>query len=404
MSRAERTQGVAAGILVIAVGLSVRFPITSISPLLGEVAAAYGLSAPGLAVLSAIPVLLFGLASPLAPLLVSRLGLERAITVLLAALALATLLRPLSAPTLFAGTVLVGAAIALLGILAPQIIRHALPRRGGFWTGIYTTSFGISAAAGAAAAIPLLHLLDDRVAPALMAWGVPLLIALGLAIGCAPRLGLGRSAGPQRGAAPAESIVRARGLWPVTGFFGCQALIYFSLTAWLPTIAVDRGMQPAQAGLLLAWLSIAGLPASLLAPTLAARPRWRTPLIAGIAVLSALGLIGLAFGPVPLAPVMVAVLGIAQSAAFGIAIALIVFTAPSVAQTAPFSAISQGVGYAVAATGPLLLGLLAQAGIPWSLILLMLTLASFGELCFGVAGSRASQTPAPGDPPSAPKE
>ncbi|UOQ59601.1 MFS transporter [Leucobacter rhizosphaerae] len=393
MSRAERAQGVAAGILVIAVGLSVRYPITSISPLLGEIAAAYRLPASGIAVLSAIPVLLFGLASPLAPLLVSRLGLERAITVLLATLALATLLRPLSAPTLFAGTVLVGATIALLGILAPQIIRHALPHRGGFWTGIYTTSFGVSAAAGAAAAIPLFHLLGDRVAPALTAWGIPLLIALGLAIGFAPRLGLGRSAGPQRSAAPAESILRARGLWSVTGFFGCQALIYFSLTAWLPTIAVDRGMAPAQAGLLLAWLSIAGLPASLLAPTLAARPQLRTRLIAGIAVLSALGLVGLAFGPVALAPVMVAVLGVAQSAAFGIAIALIVFTAPSVAQTASFSAISQGVGYAVAATGPLLLGLLAQAGIPWSLILLMLTAASLGELWFGIVGSRASQEP-----------
>lgn len=400
MSRAERTQGVAAGVLVIAVGLSVRFPITSVSPLLTDIADTYHLSAPGISVLSAIPVLLFGLASPLAPLLVSRLGLERAITVLLAALALATLLRPLSSPTLFIGTIVVGAAIALLGILAPQIIRHALPRRGGFWTGIYTTSFGISAAAGAAVSVPLFHLLGDRVAPALTSWGIPLLIALGLAIGFAPRLGLGLSAGPRRGGAPAESILRARGLWPVTGFFGCQALIYFSLTAWLPTIAVDRGMEPTQAGLLLAWLSVAGLPASLLAPTLASRPGLRTPLISGIAILSALGLTGLAFGPIPLAPIMVAVLGIAQSAAFGIAIALIVFTAPSVAQTASFSAISQGAGYAVAATGPLLLGLLAQGGIPWSMILLMLTVASLGELVFGIISSRASQgPPREADPP-----
>ena len=101
---------------------------------------------------------------------------------------------------------------------------------------------------------------------------------------------------------------------------------------------------------------------------------------------------------------MVAVLGIAQSAAFGIAIALIVFTAPSVAQTASFSAISQGVGYAVAATGPLLLGLFAQAGIPWSVILVMLTVASLGELCFGIAGSRASQGPSRGAAPRPPSE
>lgn len=389
MSEGKR-QGFAGGVLVVAIGLSVRFPITSVSPLLSEVGDAFSLSAAGLAVLSAIPVLLFGLTSPLAPLLVSRLGLERALTVLLALLAVATLLRPISAPLLFVGTVIVGGVIALLGILAPQIIRHALPRRGGFWTGIYTTSFGVSAAAGAAFSVPLFHALHEQVALSLAAWGVPLLIALGLVIGFAPRLGLSRPVRQSSGSG-STSVLRAPGVWAVTGFFGCQALIYFSLTAWLPTIAVDRGLDPTHAGLLLAWMSVAGLPASLLAPTLASRPRLRTGLIASIAALSALGLVGLALGPLVLAPLMVAVLGVAQSAAFGLAIALIVFTAPSVAQTASFSAVSQGVGYAVAATGPLLLGLLAQIGIPWALILLLLTLASLGELCFGIVGSRASQ-------------
>lgn len=390
MSTPERRHGIAAGVLILAVGLSVRYPITSVSPLLGEIAAAYHLSASGLAVLSAIPVLLFGLASPLAPLLVSRLGLTRAISVLLAALAAATLLRPLSPSLLFSGTVAIGAAIAILGILAPQVIRHALAARGGFWTGVYTTSFGVSAAAGAALAVPLLHLFDDRVAPALMSWGIPLLIAVGLALAFGPRVGAGPAA---RGAAKKiahGSVFRTRGIWAVTGFFGCQALIYFSLTAWLPTIAVDRGMPAPQAGLLLAWMSVAGLPASLLAPTLAGRRSLRTRLIVGVGVLSMLGITGLALGPLALAPLMVAVLGVAQSAAFGLAIALIVFTAPSAAQTAAFSATSQGIGYAAAALGPLLLGVLVQAGVEWSGAVLLLAVAAAGELAFGVVGSRAS--------------
>ncbi|RGE22002.1 MFS transporter [Leucobacter sp. wl10] len=390
MSSPDRRQGAAAGVLILAVGLSVRFPITAVSPLLTDIGEAYALPPSGLAVLSAIPVLLFGLASPLAPLLVSRFGLAQAISVLLAALAAATLLRPLSAPLLFGGTVVAGAAIALLGILAPQIIRHSLPARGGFWTGVYTTSFGVSAAAGAALAVPVLHLLDESVSAALMSWGIPLLIALALALALGPRI---RAGGPSAHHAPDRprgSLFRARGIWSVTGFFGCQALIYFSLTAWLPTIAIDRGMAPAQAGLLLAWMSVAGLPASLLAPTLASRPRLRTRLIAGVAVLSAVSLAGLAFGPLALAPLTVAALGVAQSAAFGLAIALIVFTAPSAAQTAGFSAIGQGIGYAFAAAGPLLLGLLAQAGLDWSAMLAVLVIVALCELAFGIAASRAS--------------
>lgn len=391
----------AAGTLVFAVGLSVRFPITSVSPLLAEIGKTYHLPASGLAVLSAIPVLLFGLASPLAPWLVSRLGLERALTVLLAALALATLLRPLAAPALFAGTIVVGATIALLGILAPQIIRRSLPRRGGFWTGIYTTSFGLSAAAGAAFSVPVLHLLDDRVGPALAAWGVPLLVATGLALAFGTRLRAAQAAEPHR-PQRFRSAICARGIWAVTGFFGAQALIYFSLTAWLPTIAADRGMPPADAGLLLAWMSVAGLPASLVAPTLASRRRLRVPIIAAVSCLSAIGLAGLAFAPLALAPLMVAVLGIAQSAAFGLGIALIVFTAPSAAATATFSALSQGIGYAAAATGPLLLGLLAQLGLSWAAILSVLLIAAAAEAAFGITAARASAPgPEPGAPPTA---
>lgn len=386
-----RRSGIAAGILVLAIGLSVRFPITSVSPLLGEIGAAYALPPSGLAALGSLPVLMFGIASPFAPLLVRRLGLSRTITILLALLALATLLRPLATPLLFAGVVIGGATIATLGVLAPQFIREFLPQRSGFWTGVYTTAFGVSAASGAALAVPLLGALDGNVAAALSAWVVPLLIACALALGLGPAIRSAPSPLPVDGGdRRRRSPFRARGVWAVTGFFGCQGLIYFTLTAWLPSIAIDRGLAPAEAGLLLAWLSIAGLPASLVAPTLAARPRLRTPLIVTVALLSIGALLGLAFAPIAAAPVLVALLGVAQSGAFGLAIALIVFTAPSNAETAAFSAVSQGVGYAFAATGPLLFGVFAQQGIPWATALLLLVAVAVGELGFGIAASRAS--------------
>ncbi|MFD5598475.1 MFS transporter [Leucobacter sp. NPDC058333] len=393
MSSPSRRQGVAAGILTVAVGLSVRYPITSVSPLLGEIRDAYGLSHTAIAVLTSIPVLLFGLASPLAPALVARLGLSRSISILLAALAVATLVRPLAPVPLFAGTVIVGATIALLGILAPQIIRHSLAAKGGFWTGVYTTSFGVSAATGAALSIPLFHAFGDRAGAALAAWSVPLLIATALALVFSRRVDGGVAGGASPGDQPRTSVFRARGLWPVTGFFGCQALIYFSLTAWLPTIAISRGADPAQAGLLLAWMSIAGLPASLIAPSLASRARWRIGLLVGTATLAIAGLLSLAFAPTTLMPVAIAVLGIALSSAFGLSIALIVFTAPSIAQTASFSAVSQGIGYGAAAAGPLVPGLLVESGVGWSAVLVMLAIVALGELAFGVAGARASRTP-----------
>lgn len=391
MTTRSRGTLIAAGIMVLAIGLCVRFPITSVSPILTALGDHFGLGETGLAILTATPVLLFGLASPIAPVLVRRLGLEGALLLLLVALAIAGLLRPLNTPLLFVGTVIVGAAIALLGILAPQLIRHFLDKRAGLWTGIYTTSFGISAAVGAALTVPLFHALSDQASLTLIAWGVPLAGSAAVGAILLPRLRRASPAATSSARPQAGPITRAPGLFAVTGFFGCQALIYFSLTSWLPTVYTDRGLAPADAGLLLALMSIAGLPASLLAPTLAAKPALRTPLIVGLSVLSAIGLMGVAFGPTALAPLAVSLLGIAQSAAFGIAIGLIIFTAPSVAQTSAFSAFAQGAGYTLAALGPLAMGLLAAAGVPWSLIVGGLIVAVIGEACFGVAASRASQ-------------
>lgn len=388
----HRRPGIAAGILIVAVGLSVRFPITSVSPLLSNLGADYSLSPSALAVLTAIPVLLFGLASPLAPLLASKLGLAKSLSVLLAALALASLLRPLNAPLLYTGTVVVGGAIALLGILAPQIIRQSMPDRAGLWTGIYTTMFGMGAAAGAACAVPLMHLFGGSSAASLTAWGVPLLVAAGLALALGPSLGSAPTAAAHHADGPAPLIFRAHGLWVVTGFFGFQALVYFALTSWLPTMLTARGMPQAEAGLQLAWMSLAGLPASLIAPVLASRPRLRAPLTGAVGLLATVGLLGLAYAPLSFAGTMVVLLGIAQAAAFGLAIALIVFTAPSLAQTASFSAVSQGVGYALAAAGPLLMGLLVQAELSWPMVTALLITAAVGEGVFGVLASRASNT------------
>lgn len=386
----QRRQGVAAGILVVAVGLSVRFPITNTSALLGEISAGYGLPQTALAVLSTIPVILFALAAPLAPLLVAKLGLSRSLSLLLGVLSVATLLRPLGPAPLFVGTALIGASIAVLGILAPQIIRSALATRAGLWTGVYTASFGVSAATGAALSVPLFHAFGDNVGQALAAWGVPLLVALGVALAFGRRIGapgpVRRSARPDAGA----SIWRARGLWPVTGFFACQALLYFTLTAWLPTIAVDRGASAAQSGLLLAWMSVAGLPAALFAPMLASRARWRTPMLVATATLATVSLVGLAIAPLAALTLVVAVLGVALSSAFGISVALIVLAAPNSAATAAFSAVVQGVGYAIAAMGPLVSGLLVGVGISWPVVIAGLAGVALLEVGFGIASARAS--------------
>lgn len=391
-----------AGVLVVGIGLSVRSPITSVSALLPEIDAAYDFSAAGLATLSAIPVLLFGLAAPLAPVVARRFGVDRAAAILLTALGVAMLLRPLGATALIVGTVVVGASISLLGILTPQLVRTHLGRRRGLWSGVYTSVFGVSAALGAALAMPLFDALGGDAALALLVWALPICLVAIFALLAAPRLATSAAgAGEPAPAAGDGSILRAPRVWSVTGFFGCQALIYFALTAWLPTIVIDRGADAATGGLLLAWLSVAGIPAALLAPAVAARFSSQSTMTALVSVLSAVGLAGLAFAPASSAVAFVAVLGVAQSAAFGLAVGLIVQKAPSAARTAAFSAVAQGVGYAIAALGPLALGMFSTAGVGWSTLLAALLAVVAAQLVFGVFAGRPLQPTEPASPPPA---
>jgi CP family cyanate transporter-like MFS transporter len=158
----------------------------------------------------------------------------------------------------------------------------------------------------------------------------------------------------------------------VTAFFGSQALCFFAMTAWLPTIFASRGMHAAEAGWLLAWMSIAGLPASLVIAVVAGRRPSQSVVALVVSALSAVGMAGVAWAPEASAALFVAVLGFAQGAAFGLAVMLIVLKAPPHGSIAGFSALAQGVGYAFAALGPLTLGLLHAAGLRWPVVVSLL--------------------------------
>jgi CP family cyanate transporter-like MFS transporter len=101
-------------------------------------------------ILTTIPVLCFGIFGPLAPMLSSRIGIERTIFVLFLVLTAAIGLRyfefkiPLVLSTLAAG-----AAIGMAGVLLPVVIRRDFPHHIGLMTGFYTMVLSAGGATGA---------------------------------------------------------------------------------------------------------------------------------------------------------------------------------------------------------------------------------------------------------------
>jgi len=143
---------------VILLALNLRPLVVAVSPLVGVIRADTGMSAATAGLLTTLPVLCFGALAPLAPRVGRRLGVELTLLltmVVITAGAAVRLLPPVA--TLMAGTVLIGAGIALANVLLPSVIKRDFPTRTGTMTGLYTMTLSGGPAIAAGTTIPLVQ-------------------------------------------------------------------------------------------------------------------------------------------------------------------------------------------------------------------------------------------------------
>ncbi|MCD4853537.1 MFS transporter [Arthrobacter sp. AK01] len=343
---------------LVMVSVNLRPAITTVAGVMNQVPGVFGLDPALLPLLGTLPVLAFGISGPMGPWLARRLGTGRAVAVALLVLAAALVVRATVPALLLPGTFLAGSAIMTASVLVPQIVKAN--RGSGWWTGLCTMGFGLGAALGAGLVQPLEQAFGGNLHSALAVWAVPALVGAFLI----QRSGGRPTAAPTSagtatiGAGPATPLRKQGTAWAVTAFFGLQAMLYFAITSWLAVYLVSRGLSPADAASLLAWFSLAGLPASLLAPVVAGRPAVLRIMAPGLGMTVALALLGVLSAPAELQFLAVGILGVVQSAGFGLAMALVVIRSAGPPSAGRLSAMSQGLGFALASLGPLLAGLL----------------------------------------------
>lgn len=404
---ARRTAWILVALALVSINL--RPAITTIAGTMGQLQAGFGLDAHLLPLLGALPVLAFGVSAPCGPWLARRLGSGRAVAAALLVLAAALILRVFVPGLLLPGTFLAGASIMTASVLVPQIVKAN--RGTGWWTGLCTMGFGLGAALGAGLVQPLQQALGGSLAWALAVWAVPALLGAALIhrtgqpAGRPDGTGETETGGPTSGAGLQKTTTaggatgetgtiplrKQRTAWAVTAFFGLQAMLYFAITSWLAVFLVSKGQTVADAAGLLAWFSVAGLPASLLAPVLAGRRAVLKVMAPGLGLLVAAALIGVLTAPVALQFLMVGVLGIVQSAGFGLGMALVVIRSTGPQSAGSLSAMSQGLGFALASLGPLGAGFLHELSGGWDVPFWVLAAEA---VLLAVAGFLAVRGPA----------
>lgn len=362
--------GVGFAIAVVVVALNLRLAVASVGPMVDRLKSDLGLSSIGASVLTAVPVFCFGGLAMLGPWLARRLGLRRAVVVLLGAIVVGLVVRvgP-DLATLFAGTVIVAGGIAAANVLLPVIIKREFPASAGLMMGLYTTAVVGSASAGAGLTVPISDAIGHGWRGGLGIWALAAAIALVLWL---PHV---RGDHPLVVAEPGHvsaQLRRDRLAWMVTAFFGLQSLSFYAVLSWLPSLYQDHGYSSAAAGGLLSVSTLVQIPVALVLPSVATRMRSQVGLVTAATALTGIGLTGLLVAPTMLAGLWVVILGIGQGATFTLALTLLVLRTRTHGATAQLSAMAQSIGYLFAGLGPLVVGALHSASAGWHLPIVFL--------------------------------
>lgn len=244
-----RAQGlVLVGILAVAVNL--RSSITAVGPLVPIIRDSTGQSNVALGLVAGLPVLAFGLVSPVAPLLGRRFGLGRSLAGAMGLLTVALALRSSGGfGALLVGTALMGAAIAVGNVLVPALVKGAFPDRAGALTSLYGAVVVLGAGVATAIAVPVAEATSWQLS--LGVWVVPAglaVVAVTWASRAHSRAGTTPGAGPVAERVPTAGLLRDNVAWHVTAFMGLQSTLFYVVFSWWADIVGTKGVGEAQAG------------------------------------------------------------------------------------------------------------------------------------------------------------
>jgi MFS transporter, CP family, cyanate transporter len=338
----------------------------------------------GRSLLVTIPVICFSLAAFAGPPLSARLGEERGLLLMCAALCAGLALRPWwPSFSLFAGTILCGLAVAVMNVMMPSVLRRRFPKHMGEMTAAYTMSLSVGASLAAGFTVPLVSVTGGKVALALAVWAVPAAIAFAVWL---PQI---RAALPGNRAAGADiGLLRDFQAWQIMLFFGLQSALYYTLLSWLPTIYRDRGSSPTAAGAVLGVMAALGILGNLAAPLLAQRTGNARLVVLVTTAVTAVGLVGVVLVPTQLSLVWATLLGVGTSGTFSVTLLLIASRAHDAVIAARLSSMAQGFGYMISALGPLVAGLLHSVSGGWDLPLAVTIGVCGAQLASGLVAAR----------------
>ncbi|MFT4085271.1 MAG: MFS transporter [Nocardioides sp.] len=351
--------------------LTLRTAVTSLTPLLDRIGDTLGFGSTTTGVFGMLPTVMFAVGGLVAPWLGRRLDLEPTAMIGVVVTALGIGLRAVAPGT--AGLLLLS-ALALLGmgignVVLPPLVKRYFPDRVAGLSTAYLTCLQLGTTLPALITVPVADAAGWRVSLALWAI-IPVLAVVPWAV-----ILLRRGHPAHRAPEPEEhlkAVWRSPLAWGMAAMFGMTSLITYSFFTWIPKVLTDAGGSDSLGGTMVGLFSAIGFSATVVAPTICARMRNPFPVALGCSACLVLGLAGLLWAPMSGTVVWVIAVGLAVST-FPMALTLVNLRTRTHAGSASLSGFTQGIGYAAASAGPLLVGVLRDVtggwAVPFGLIL-----------------------------------
>ncbi len=364
-------------LLVLATALVMRAPINALGPVAQDVINTLGIGYTAYGFVAALPIFLFGLASPVVSRLLQRFSGEHLFLAGLLLLIVGAWGRGAHETALFiAGTVVMGFGITQLNVLMPAVIKTGFGERWPVMMSAYAALIGVSGAAGVALSGPLAEMSGDF-SWSLRFWSVAAIPAILLLLTL--RCGF---AVEDAASVPARNFSFSP--WLVATLVvltGLQAALNSTMSLWLPAVFTARGFTPAEAGGFVTVLLLASIAGSFAVPTLTKLcPNFTVRVVTVALLFAVLFLLPDVFPPVATALVA----GFAQGVFVAESFAMPAKKTDGFERLVALSGRVQCGGYLLAGVGPFLTGavvdLLSIEAVPALLVIFALLWGLFAVL------------------------
>lgn len=381
----NRSQTILFMMSIILVAFNLRPAITSVGPVIGLIRDDLQLENWNVAFIMSLPLIAFAILSPLTASIAKKISTELTLVIGLALLVFGMTIRtfPMNF-LLFFGTLCVGLGIAVCNVLLPSIIKDRFPLKVGLMTGLYTTCMGLMATTASALSLPLADGAGFGWQWSMYIWVIPAVLAFFIWLYIWRKAQSRKSQDLQVTMKEEGSIFKSKLAWAVACFMGLQSMIFYVTISWLPEILMDRGIPAYEAGYMLSYFQLVGLPVSFIVPVIASRLKTQRIIVYVVNSGFLLGIILLmnveSLGMLTLA---VTLLGFSSSSNFSLALAFLSFRAKDRFDAARLSGMAQSIGYGLAAIGPVMLGYMYDLTLSWTMPLYTLMIVTLFIMVFG---------------------